>query len=384
MRVTFAATLPAESPTIAGRTLPLAHALVRRGHAVNLLTLGTREGSRQESGIVIAIVGPTLRGEADERPNFPELVGRLRRGARGLSHALRRSTADVIVLAKAHPQNVLAAHSVTCPLILDADDDERWASRLSRVERYVIGRIERHAARKAALVTCCSPALVNRYSIELRAPRVVLLPTGIAPSSVSTPDLRRALQLPPATPLILYLGSLALSSGHRVDHLLDVWDELATEIADLHLVIAGDGIDANRLRAHAARLTFAHRVHFTGRFASGEAEGLARQATLLVDPVDRSPTSRAKSSSRTLLALLTGVPIVAGDVGIRRHFLPPTIHSWALYPPDHRDRFLQSLKHGLTEEAKAHFRRETTGLWQQWSWDRLGSAFASFVENLAT
>ena len=383
MTVTFAATLPPESATIVGRTLPLARALGERGHTVRIVTLDHMSVRRHvHDDVPIDIVGPTLRGDVSKRPTFPELVRNFRRGVQGLSRALAAARFDVLILTKAHPQNVVASRAVTCPIILDADDDERWASRLSGIERHIMGWTEQRAARKAVLVTACSPALVDRYSQELRARRVALLPTGITPSSARAPDLRSTFNLPPSTPLILYLGSLALSSGHRVDDLLNVWDALAESVPDLQLIIAGDGIDAERLREHAQRLTFTRRVHFTGRFAPDEAEGLARQATLLVDPVDHSPASRAKSSSRTLLALATGIPIVAGDVGIRKLFLPPAIHPWALYPPERRDRFLWSLKHGLTKEAREHFQKETAGRWEQWSWDRLGREFVSLVEGL--
>jgi glycosyltransferase involved in cell wall biosynthesis len=382
MTILFAATLPPGSSTLIGRTLPLARAAQKHGHTVHVVTLGDTERAETPMNVPVTVVGPALRGPTAERHPLWELSRRLRFGSRAIAGALSKQRPDVLVLVKPHPQNVSAARTVSCPIVLDADDDERWASRLSPLERAVMGYLEWRAARRAALVTVCSPALGQRYSLQLRAPRIALIPTGIAPSATPARNLREALRLPPATPLLLYLGSIALSSGHRVDHLVDVWDTLAEKMPTLHLVIAGDGIDHALIRERASRARHGRRIYFTGRFAPEEAESLARQATLLVDPVDRSPASQAKSSSRTLLALLTGVPIVAGDVGIRKLFLPPAVQSWALYPPEHPEQFLQALLYGLTPEARHHFQKETAGLWKQWSWERLGHQFLSAVEEV--
>jgi glycosyltransferase involved in cell wall biosynthesis len=188
-------------------------------------------------------------------------------------------------------------------------------------------------------------------------------------------------RLLPETKIILYIGSLAVSSGHRVDHLLAVWDELAANDPNLHLVCAGSGIHAETLQAQTSSLRFGARVHFSGRYKAGEAQGLVKQATLLVDPVDDTAAARAKSSSRMLLALLTGVPIVAGDVGIRRDMLPAPCRLGALYAPGNPAELLPALRHGLTPAAREQFSEATRNTWQRWSWETVGNTFAALVEN---
>lgn len=385
MKALFVATLPPRSPTIIGRTLPLARAVEQHGHGVGIVTLGHNQDGAGDTGVPVRVVGPALRGPEAGRPPLPTILRRLHAGARALADALAKERADVVVVVKPHPQNVWAARRASRPLILDADDDERWASRLSWMERAVMARIERHAARRATLVTACSPALVRRFAADLRAPRVELVPTGIASSreTASVLNLRARLGLDARAEILLYVGSIALASGHRVDHVLEAWETLADERPALHLAIAGDGIDTNRIRERAARKRHADRIHFLGRFSPPDAEGMARQATLLVDPADRSPAAEAKSSFRTLLALKTGVPVVAGDVGVRRMFLPPSIHRWALYEPGNRDALLAGLREGLTKRAREEFQRETSGLWNQWSWDRIGARFTALLEEIA-
>jgi glycosyltransferase involved in cell wall biosynthesis len=382
MNVLFLATLPPTSSTLVGRTLPLARALLARNHRASVVTLGG-PAAGPALDIPVSLVGPSLRQDERGRPARWTMLSRLLRGTRALRAALRASRPDVLILEKPHPQNVFASSAYSGIMLLDADDDERFASRLSSPERIFMGRVEAAAARRASAVTVCSPYLEERYRTELGATRVALIPTGITPSSAPAPDLRKMLGLSPSATIMLYLGSLALSSGHRVDNLLGIWDAFAEQSVDAHLVLAGDGIDADALRHNALALRHHGRVHFLGRFAAEEAEGLARQATVLVDPVDDSRAAKAKSSSRALLALRTGVPLVAGDVGIHRTFLPAAVRETALYPAGDSKKLLTALSHAVTPGAREAFRQNTHGSWEQWSWERLGKLFVDFVEDIA-
>lgn len=382
MNVLFLATLPPESSTIVGRTLPLATALKSRGHDVRLLTLGDLpHSSGMYDGIPVTIAGPSLRGDTSARPPLSQTLRRFWAGRAGLTQAAVPLHPACVILVKPHPQNVSIAQKISCPVILDVDDDERWALRLRFPERWLMEYVERRAASRAALVTACSPALVERYRHELHARQVEYVPTGITPSTAAAPDLRRMFRLPPEAKIILYIGSLAVSSGHRVDQLLAAWDALAANDPNLHLVCAGGGIHAEGIQAQAASLRLGARVHFSGRYKAEEAQGLVKQATLLVDPVDNTAAARAKSSSRMLLALLTGVPIVAGDVGIRRDMLPSPCRSKALYAPGNPVSLLTALRYGLTPAAREQFSKATRDSWQRWSWETVGTTFAALVEN---
>lgn len=382
MYVIFLATLPPDRSTMIGRVFPLAREVQRHGHTVRVVTLGTAKSSSVIADIPIDVVGPTLRDGSSARSSLMNVFDRLRMGGLALEHAIDRIPADVIVLCKPHPQNVTAIRNTHVPMVLDADDDERWASRLSFLERWYMGWIEKKAVRRADLITACSPYLVTHYTRELRGKKVALLPTGIDEQEEPAPDIRKTFGLPKETPIILYIGSLALSSGHRIDLLLDIWDSIAESHPDAHLVFAGDGIHQDVINAQARSCRYGNRIHFLGRYVAGAASGLARQATLLVDPVDSTKTSEAKSSSRVLLALRTGVPIIAGNVGIRRMLLPSSVHAWALYSPDNPERFRASVNHGLTSEARNEFERAARGTWEQWSWKQLGGQFVTLLEEI--
>jgi glycosyltransferase involved in cell wall biosynthesis len=284
-----------------------------------------------------------------------------------------------VVLAKAHPQNTYAARKTQRIVVLDADDDEVQGSRLTAPERLLMHVVERSAAKRARLITTCSPALTHRYRSLPGSAVVECIPTSIQNTKGSdAPDIRAILSIPQTAQIVMYIGSVAIQSGHRVDHVLDVWDEVAEHLPDAHLVIAGDGIDLERIKLKAAHHP---RIHSMGRFPSSHAIPFTRQATVLIDPADRSPQAEAKSSSRVLYALVTGTPIVAAQGGIREIILPRSLHSRFLYNPDDLSTLTDSIQKAVLPETADMFRQETSGLWEQWSWDAIGKRFCSLLEH---
>lgn len=395
MNVLVITALPPERASFVGRIIPLARALHRADHHVEILTLSgaTRppftETFTDTRGFAISVVGPNIRPTAVTTPTIGSAWRRYHIGHRALAGALSERRADVIVLEKPQPQNTGPALSFArardVPILLDADDFEPAASRFPFPVRWAMRTLDCRAARAAAVITACSPFLVAHYRRLNPRTRVELLPTGIdLPSNIPPAHLRARLKLPQDVSIVLYVGSLSLSSGHRVDLLLNAWSRLRLDQrGNAHLVISGNGIDAERLRARVARdAALKSRVHFIGRFTPPEDIALAREADLLVDPVDQSLTAEAKSSHRTMLALATGTPIVTGAVGVRLVLLPPALHSLCLYDPARRDDLTTALAHGLAPSAKAAFQRGTRGMFNQWSWDTLGKRFVALLESL--
>lgn len=373
-----------------GRTLPLVAALTRAGHSVMVFTLS---GQRQppfvaednQSGVSVKTVGPNLRATDASWPGFWTTVSRFRQGHRALRDALSDAKADLIVLAKPQPQNTSAAleHAKTLrvPLIADIDDLEAYASRLPWPVRRYVASLEARALRRALVVTACSPFLVEHARRINPAARVELLPTGIeVPKDVPPIRFRERLSLPAEARVILYVGSLSRASGHRVDHLLDAFAVLREP--ETYLVLAGGGTDADALRARVRSLPGAvsQRVHFWGSFSPPEDVALAREVNLLVDPVDASVVNAAKSSHRVMLALATGTPVIAGNVGIRPTLLPPSLHAVCLYTPEKPGDLTRALRRGLDPGFRALFERETKHLAHQWTWQELGKRFVRIVE----
>ncbi len=376
MRIIFLATLPPQSASIVGRTIPLAEELIKRDHKVKIFSLGE---STLDNDLV-KIVGPAFR-KSNTKPG-PIATGiRLKRGARALEQITKKEKADVFVLSKAHPQNTFAARKVTVPVILDADDDERHSSRLSFLEKKFMGIVENRASAKASLVTACSPYLIERYENELGAKKTSLIPTGISSHMGRKKiDFHKKIGIIEDAPIVLYIGSVAISSGHRVDHVLQIWDRLS-EKTGAHFVVAGDGIDFEAVKTLSGNLKYHDRVHFWGRYENEDAPSLARAATVIVDPVDNSPASLAKSSSRVLLAMKVGTPVVAGENGIRRMMLPYSL-PWTVYTPGDNESLLNSLIYAIKTSAKEEFISHTADLWQSWTWEQIGTKFNNLLEEL--
>lgn len=394
MRVLFVAALPPERSSIIGRILPLAREVrvAGHGHAVEVLTLsGAHRGryrERQEiDGVRLRTVGPALRATDDAHPNPLTVLPRFFQGQAALARALSTVKADVVVLAKPQPQNTFPvlswAERTSVPLIVDLDDRETEASRLPTIVRSALAHLETQAIEHAAVVTAASPALVE-YARSIRpTTRVEFLPTGLRiPATIPSAHLKERLNLPPDAAIILYVGSLSIASGHRVDALLEAFNASLEAAPTAHLVLAGDGIDAEPLRRQAESSPARDRIHFLGRFTPPWDFALAKEATLLVDPVDRSLTNEAKSSHRVLLALATGTPVVAGAVGIRPLFLPSALHTVCLYNPDTPGELRAALLRGLNAGLREQFREQSRDLIQQWTWDVLGKQFVQILESL--
>lgn len=394
MRVLIVSALPPERSSYIGRIFPLASALARARHSVTLLTLS---GERAESlvraetrdGVSVHLVGPNLRASDETSPSSRRTLRRFLDGRRALRAALARQRPDVLILAKPQLQNtaptIAYARGRGIPLVLDTDDLEAAASRLPLFLRWYAAHLERRAARVADIITACSPFLVERARAQNPRARVEFLPTGMTiPTTLPRLNLRERVGVPADARIILYVGSLSIASGHRVDRLLRAFGHLRKHDQGLHLVLAGSGVDADRLREQVQRApSLRDVVHFFGRFSPPEDFALAAEADVLVDPVDRAPVTEAKSSHRALLGLATGTPVVTGNVGIRRLLLPTALHAEFLYDPRYAGNLKNALQRALAPGARDRFRAATEGSSTQWTWDHVGPQFVALVESLS-
>jgi glycosyltransferase involved in cell wall biosynthesis len=120
----------------------------------------------------------------------------------------------------------------------------------------------RLAARSGAVVVAVSSDIQQFLESEVGIPRVRLVPNGIdlaRPASGDRDRGRRAIGIGREPLLIGTIGNLYPVKGHRV--LLAALRELGPEV---HVAIAGRGNEEGALRAQAAELGIAERVHFLG------------------------------------------------------------------------------------------------------------------------
>lgn len=133
--------------------------------------------------------------------------------------------------------------------------------------------------------------------------RVATVYDGIEPGPAPPPAAaaREALGLPASAPVV---GTVARLSGQkRLDRMLEVVERLPA----VHLAIAGEGALEGELRASAAALGLAERVHFLGYRSDVETVLAALDVFLL--------TSDKEGMANAMLeAMAAGVPVVSTPV----------------------------------------------------------------------
>ncbi|HJZ72593.1 MAG TPA: glycosyltransferase family 4 protein [Vicinamibacterales bacterium] len=148
--------------------------------------------------------------------------------------------------------------------------------------------------------------------------------------------------------------------------LIDAAARLQTRIHNLHLLIVGDGPEADALRRRAAGRGVADRVTFAGDVPHAETPSWFRSADVfaLSSRFDNSPNA-------VLEAMATGLPIVATDVGGVREFVADG-SGGALVADDDPEAMAAALERYLTDTVAAR----TAGTWNrnramtEFSWRR--------------
>jgi glycosyltransferase involved in cell wall biosynthesis len=159
----------------------------------------------------------------------------------------------------------------------------------------------------------------------LRAPSSVIsngLDAGrYKPTVEDGEDVSQRYALPDG-PRILFVGRLA------VDKRVDVLINALTSLDSAHLILAGRGIDRERLERLSAQLDLADRVHFLGFVSEADLPGLYRAVNLF------SLAAEVEVQSiPTMQAAATGLPIVAANAGALPELVDDGVNGY-LVPPD--------------------------------------------------
>jgi glycosyltransferase involved in cell wall biosynthesis len=157
------------------------------------------------------------------------------------------------------------------------------------------------------------------------------IPNGVAPERFAPadgrPELRRALGIPPAAPVLGYVGHLRpeknparfLKACARVD------PELGA-----HALILGDGPERPALEALAAHTpSLFGRVHLVGHQPDPREHYRAMDVFCLSSDTEQMPVALIE-------AMASSLPVVATEVGDVRAILPPEQHPY-LVPVGERE-----------------------------------------------
>jgi glycosyltransferase involved in cell wall biosynthesis len=149
------------------------------------------------------------------------------------------------------------------------------------------------------------------------------------------PDRRQALRLE-GKRVIVTVARLVPLKNLRL--LLDAVAIVRARLWDVHLLIVGDGPEANALKQHAATLDLADAVTYVGHVPHADTPPFYRTGDLfaLSSDFDNSPNV-------VLEAMASGLPVVTTDVGGVREFVTDGVGG-AVVPPRNARALAEALE----------------------------------------
>jgi glycosyltransferase involved in cell wall biosynthesis len=166
---------------------------------------------------------------------------------------------------------------------------------------------------KSDCVTMPTQSAIDMFNVEFPNP-MIAVSNGIDLSRFHPGDVDPAIykkfHLPTDRPVISYIGRL--DAEKHLSVLVKAFAHIHKE-TNAHLLIVGDGTDADRLHYLARELSIISHVSFTGRVTDDEITALHR-----VGSVYCMPSPAELQSIATLEAMASGQPIVAVDAGALR------------------------------------------------------------------
>jgi glycosyltransferase involved in cell wall biosynthesis len=367
--------------TVSARTLPMAQALVQRGHRVTLLI--APYDNLADSGQVKDMAGVRVCNLPLKRVTgkTPLLA------AWQLAQRTRQLRPDVVHVFKPVGYAALAGmilhHTTRLPLVTDTDDWEgaggwnsinpypwHWKRFFDFQERWLLQR--------SSAVTVASRTLQTQaWGLGVPPSRVQYVPNcpGKAILShraqVRQADIMRVRASLGArdAPLALYVGHITL--GDDLDLALTALKQVRTSLPEVRLIIVGEGDGLERLRTLASELSLTNAVHFTGWVDHAQVPAYLAAADAAIYPYRDTLVNRAKCSIKILEYMTMGKAIVTHRVGQNIEYLEHE-KSGILVEPGNVSAFAEGLLAVLTNRAfakqlgaNAARRIETTFNWSR-------------------
>lgn len=348
MKIAFLTTQEVTGSTVVGRVLPLARELAKEHEVTVLVHKSSSTNPKtplKTSDVDVQCLtfgrDPFIRTASGKRRlKGITLVGRLKLNAALAAVELFRIKPDVIVITKSLPESVLAAWFAKliflpkATFILDVDDFELTANELSSpLQRAAVHWAQRAGAHIAQHIVAATPFLQDYFMQLAPSKSVSMIPTGIHDA------INVGLFTGP--PTLLYIGSVSGSSGHRVDMLPDILEQVRRHVPDTVLVIAGGGDDQAKLKILFAERGLTDAVVWAGHFSLEDIPSLLSRVHVILDPIDSSITNRAKSSFRVMIAAAAAMPVVTSNIGIRSQLVPAESHSQFFADPSNPESYAE-------------------------------------------
>jgi glycogen(starch) synthase len=328
-------------------TRQLALALLNRGHEAAVLTNRWPDDVPQReilAGVRVTRLRFPLPG-AKPMATARFLVEAPSAAAKALRH-VRRWTADVVHVIGAGPQSVylgmLSGH-LRAPLVFTAQGELTFDAHRAFEQSVILRAGLRRTVRRAALVTACSAFTLQNLMafVDVDGPSIVI-PNGVDPAEFEAPTFGEVRAIEDQFGrYVLAVGRLVPQKGF--DLLIDAF--AAAELADLQLVIAGDGFERDALTLRASNLGILQRVHLIGAVGRDHLRALLHAAQAFAFP------SRAEPFGIALLeAMAAGTPSVVAAAGGVTEFVRDGENALTV-PPDQVGALVSALSRVVTDRA---------------------------------
>lgn len=326
--------------TLAVRMLPLAQALVRRGHSVHIVAPPVH--NPQDAGTCINHAGVPVTHIP--LPSLPGPAGTLQVVITLLRQALHPRP-DLLHLFKPKGYSGLAALLArqlypTVPLIVDTDDWEGWGGwndllPYPRIAKTVFAWQERDLPHRANAVTVASRTLETQiWGFGVPPAQVFYLPNGVLQSDnahhTRNPDARATGTTSHHPTLLLYTRFWEFDLRDLIVALVAI----VAQVPTVRLLVVGRGErgEEGELLHLARRAGIARAVDYRGWVEPEAIPALLTAADIALVPLDDTLINRARCSVKLLELMAAGLPVVAGRVGQVSEYIEDR-QSGLLVPP---------------------------------------------------
>ncbi len=348
--------------TVSARALPMAQALIHRGHRVTLLIApydNLSYAGRVEDLDGVSTYNLPLKRVTGWTPLL---------AAWQLAALARRLQPDVIHVFKPVGYAALAGmilrHISTLPIVTDTDDWEGtggWNSvnLYPRHWKQFFDFQERWLPRHSAAVTVASRTLQTQmWGMGVPPQRIFYVPNCPSATLLSRrrqvreadkAKVREALGVGDA-PLAMYVGHITL--GDDLDLALFALKQVLERIPEARLAIVGAGDGLARLKSLAADLALERAVTFAGWIDHQDIPAYLAAADVAIYPYRDTLINRAKCSIKILEYMAMGKAIVTSRVGQNLEYIEHE-RSGILAEPGDADAFANGLTAVLTDPPLA-------------------------------
>ncbi len=364
--------------TMAVRALPLAKALVRRGHEVAMFL--PPWSFLEDAGKVWDVEGVRVENVAISPRAFitPRLVSRARAWRPDVAHFFKPKAYAGLAQWQLWQMRSVGLHHAR--LVLDTDDWE-GAGGWNEVENYswaqkkVFAWQEQWGLRHCDAITVASRALETIvWSLGRARHEVHYLPNGVGPSvsawRADGASLRAEMQLGAEPVILLYTRFFEF----RVERVMEIFAQIVQQMPDVHLLVVGKGLfgEEQKLLAIAHERDWERRVRYTGWVDQARLPEYFAAANLAIYPFDDTLLNRCKCPVKLTDLLAAGVPVAAEAVGQNKEYIAHN-ETGILVPSSVVEEFACAVVNLLRDhELRARLgKNAAAAIAREYSWDKL-------------